>query len=67
MRPRQPQQKGLALPFDVVRRFAQPMGIDLDRWTGRIIEQAKGVVRLLLVAERAKDLLGDAGAGGAAD
>ena len=59
--------KGLALPFDVVRRFAQPMGIDLDRWTGRIIEQAKGVVRLLPVAERAKDLLGDAGAGVAAD
>ena len=43
------------------------MGIDLDRCTGRIIEQAKGVVRLLPVAERAKDLLGDAGAGGAAD
>ena len=59
--------KGLSLPFDVVRRFAQPMGIDLDRWTGRIIEQTKGVVRLLPVAERAKDLLGDAGAGGAAD
>ena len=59
--------KGLHLPFDVVRRFAQPMGIDLDRWTGRIIEQAKGVVRLVPVAERAKDLLGDAGAGAAAD
>ena len=43
------------------------MGIDVDRWRGRIIEQAKGVVRLLPVAERAKDLLGDAGAGGAAD
>ena len=59
--------KGLALPFDVVRRFAQPMGIDLDRWTGRVIQQAKGVVRLLPVAERAKDLFGDAGAGAAAD
>jgi len=33
------------------------MGIDPDRWTGRIIEQKKGVVRLLPVAERAKDLL----------
>ena len=54
--------KGFNLPFDVVRRFAQPMGIDLDRWTGRIIDQDKGVVRLLPVAERAKDLLGDAGA-----
>ncbi len=59
--------KGLNLPFDVVRRFAQPMGIDLDRWTGRIIDQAKGVVRLLPVAERAKDLLGEAGAAAAAD
>ena len=59
--------KGLNLPFDVVRRFAQPMGIDLDRWTGRIVDQAKGVVRLLPVAERAKDLLGEAGAGAAAE
>ena len=59
--------KGLNLPFDVVRRFAQPMGIDLDRWTGRIVDQVKGVVRLLPVAERAKDLLGEAGAGAAAE
>ena len=59
--------KGLNLPFDVVRRFAQPMGIDLDRWTGRIVDQAKGVVRLLPVAERATDLLGEAGAGAAAE
>ena len=59
--------KGFNLPFDVVRRFAQPMGIDLDRWTGRIIGQAKGVVRLLPVAERAKDLLGDAGVDAAAE
>ncbi len=49
--------QSLNLPFDVVRRFAQPMGIDLERWTGRVIAQAKGVVRLLPVAERAKDLL----------
>ena len=40
---------GFALPFDVVRRFAQPMGIDLDTWTDRIIGQEKGVVRLLPV------------------
>ena len=59
--------KGFNLPFDVVRRFAQPMGIDLERWTGRIINQAKGVVRLLPVAERAKELLGEAGADAAAD
>ena len=33
--------KGFNLPFDIVRRFAQPMGIDLDVWTGRIIAQEK--------------------------
>ena len=59
--------KGFALPFDVVRRFAQPMGIDLDVWTDRIIGQDKGVVRLLPVAERAKELFGEDGAGAAAD
>ena len=47
--------KGFTLPFDVVRRFAQPMGIDLDVWTGRIIGQEKGVVRLLPVGERARN------------
>ena len=59
--------KGFNLPFDVVRRFAQPMGIDLDVWTGRIIGQEKGVVRLLPVAERARELFGEDGAGAAAD
>ena len=59
--------KGFALPFDVVRRFAQPMGINLDAWTGRIIGQVKGVVRLLPVAERVGDLFGQDGAGAAAD
>ena len=59
--------KGLSLPFDVVRRFSQPMGIDLDRWTGRVIGQDKGVVRLLPVAERAKALFGEDGARAAAD
>ena len=49
---------GLTLPFDVVRRFAQPMGIDLERWRGHIVEMSKGVVRLLPVAERRKALLG---------
>ena len=53
---------GFALPFDVVRRFAQPMGIDLDSWTDRIIGQEKGVVRLLPVAERAGKLFGEEGA-----
>ena len=59
--------KGFTLPFDVVRRFAQPMGIDLDVWTGRIIGQEKGVVRLLPVGERARELFGKDGSGAAAD
>ena len=59
--------KGFTLPFDVVRRFAQPMGIDLDVWTGRIIGQEKGVVRLLPVRERARELFGKDGSGAAAD
>ena len=59
--------KGYSLPFDVVRRFAQPMGIDLAHWTGRVIGQEKGVVRLLPVSERAKDLFGREGAAAAAD
>ena len=59
--------KGFSLPYDVVRRFAQPMGIDLDVWTNRIIAQAKGVVRLLPVAERAKTLFGQDGTRAAAD
>ena len=58
---------GFVLLFDVVRRFAQPMGIDLDTWTDRIISQEKGVVRLLPVAERAKKLFGEDGAAAAAN
>lgn len=58
---------GFSLPYDVVRRFAQPMGIDLDAWTDRIIEQKKGVVRLLPVTERSKALFGQEGASAAAD
>ncbi|MCY4164744.1 MAG: DUF1156 domain-containing protein [Gammaproteobacteria bacterium] len=58
--------KGFHLPFDVVRRFSQPMGIDLDHWQGRVIAQEKGVVRLLPVAERAEALFGADGAGSAA-
>ncbi len=59
--------RGFSLPFDVVRRFAQPMGIDLDTWNSRIIDQKKGVVRLLPVSERSRDLFGEDGAGAAAD
>ena len=43
------------------------MGIDLDRWTGRIVGQHKGAVRLLPVAERAKALFGEDGTQNAAD
>ena len=54
--------KGYALVFDVVRRFAQPLGINLPKWEGRIIETKKGVVRLFPVAERARILFGKDGA-----
>ncbi len=58
-----PQKKGFSLIFDVVRRFAQPLGIHLPDWEGRIIETEKGVVRLLSVQERAKHLFGEEAAG----
>jgi hypothetical protein len=54
--------KGFTLVFDVVRRFAQPLGIDLPEWEGRIIDTKKGVVRLLPIAERARQLFGEDGA-----
>lgn len=54
--------KGFTLVFDVVRRFAQPLGIDLPKWEGRIIEVRKGVVRLLPISERARQLFGEDGA-----
>ena len=53
--------------FDVARRFAQPLGIHLDDWEGRIIETEKGIVRLLSVTERAKQLFGEDGAEVVAD
>jgi len=59
--------KGFSLVFDVARRFAQPLGVDLPKWEGRIIETKKGVVRLLAVSERAKQLFGDDGADAVAD
>jgi hypothetical protein len=58
---------GFSLVFDVVRRFAQPLGIHLPEWEGRIIETTKGVVRLLPVEERAKQLFGEEGASAMAD
>jgi hypothetical protein len=59
--------RGLSLIFDVVRRFSQPLGIHLPDWERRIIETDKGVVRLLPVTERAKQLFGEEGAQVAAD
>jgi len=59
--------KGYTLIFDLVHRFALPPGIHLDAWAGRIIETKKGIVRLLPVSERARQLFGDEGAGGLAD
>jgi adenine-specific DNA methylase len=53
--------KGYSLVFDVVRRFAQPLGIALPKWEGRIIETKKGVVRLMAVSERSRQLFGDDG------
>jgi hypothetical protein len=58
---------GYSLVFDVVRRFAQPLGIDLPRWEGRVIETRKGVVRLLPIAERARIIFADDGARGIAE
>lgn len=60
-------KKGFSLLFDVVRRFAQPLGIRLPEWEGRIIETKKGVVRLLAVSERALQLFGEEGAEVVAD
>ncbi len=52
---------GYTLMFDVVRRFAQPLGIDLPKWEDRVIETKKGVVRLLPIKERAEQLFGQNG------
>jgi len=56
------KKKGLTLVFDVVRRFAQPLGIHLDNWEDRIIETEKGIVRLLPIGERGAQLFGQDGA-----
>ena len=61
------KKKGFSLPFDVARRFAQPLGIHLDAWEGRCIETEKGIVRLLPVSDRAEQLFGEDGADAVAD
>jgi hypothetical protein len=53
------KKQGYSLIFDVVRRFSQPLGIHLPEWEGRVIETEKGVVRLLSVKDRAKQLFGE--------
>jgi hypothetical protein len=56
------KKKGFTLIYDVARRFAQPLGIHLEDWEGRIIETKKGIVRLLPISERATQLFGEEGA-----
>jgi adenine-specific DNA methylase len=58
---REKTKKGYALIYDVARRFAQPLGIHMENWEGRIIETKKGIVRLISVQERAEQLFGEAG------
>jgi adenine-specific DNA methylase len=65
--PTSKKKKGLTLPFDVARRFAQPLGIHLDAWEGRCIATEKGVVRLVPVLDRAEQLFGEDGAEAVAD
>ena len=60
--PAKKAKSGYSLVYDVVRRFAQPLGIELPKWEGRIVEIEKGVVRLLPVSERAAQLFGADGA-----
>lgn len=59
--------KGYSLAFDVARRFAQPLGIDLPKWEKRVVETRKGVVRLLPVSERAQRLFGESGSNAMAE
>lgn len=51
--------RGPQLIYDMVIRFTRPLGIDLEKWDGRIVAIEKGVVRLIPVAERAKQLFGE--------
>ena len=63
----QTRASGFSLPFDVARRFAQPLGIHLDDWQGRIISTEKGVVKLRPVTDRARELFGESGTDALAD
>lgn len=61
------RSSSFSLPFDVTRRFAQPLGIHLNEWEDRIIETKKGVVRLIPVSDRGEQLFGEMGAAAVAD
>ena len=63
----QTRVSGFSLPYDVARRFAQPLGIHMEDWESRIIQTEKGVVKLIPVIERAKELFGPSGADTMAD
>ena len=66
---KEPQTRvpGFSLPFDVARRFAQPLGIHMEDWERRIIQTEKGVVHLRPVKDRARELFGESGADAMAD
>ena len=66
-KPPQGRVSGFSLPFDVARRFAQPLGIHMEDWESRIINIEKGVVKLKPVIDRAKELFGVSGADAMAD
>ncbi len=63
----QRKSKGFSLIYNVVRRFAQPLGIHLEEWEGRVVETEKGVVHLIPVLDRAEQLFGEAGTSLTAD
>lgn len=51
----------LGLPYDVVRRFAQPLGIRLESWEDRTIRTDKGIVHLIPIKDRRGFLSGPPG------
>jgi len=51
--------RGPRLIYDMVIRFTRPLGIDLEKWNGRIVSIEKGSVRLIPVTERATQLFGE--------
>jgi hypothetical protein len=58
------RQGGFSLIFDMVRRFAQPLGIHLEQWEGRIIETKKGAVQLLTCCRTGRATLREGGCSG---